>query len=158
MNNISRKTKFNRNFFFTRSESRYDKDKRQLSNHRSYHIGRFFSLIGSAIIVCGLFCKFIFTKDIESKIPIITVCVATFGAAVMLVGIGFLAFAVYKAQIAIVKQSADGGSVNAIPGSSSAGGSQMSNSSNSIDTIPRDPTKTDTVSISVINSIIRGNR
>lgn len=91
----------NRNLFFTRSESYYQKDKRILNSHKSYHIGRFFSLMGSGILAFGLLCKFIFNEEIQDKIPVITVSVSSVGGVVLIIGICFLAVTVYKTQIAI---------------------------------------------------------
>lgn len=92
----------NRNIFFTRSQSYYQKDKRILSSHKSYHVGRFFSLIGSGVIVIGLLCKFIINEEIKDNVPVVTVSVSIVGLIILLVGICFLAVTVYKTQIAIM--------------------------------------------------------
>ena len=101
----------NRNIFFTRSESYYQKDKRILSSHKSYHIGRFFSLIGSGVLVFGLLCKFIFSEETKSETPVITISVSTIGGVILLIGICFLAVSVYKSQKSII--NADKSDTNA---------------------------------------------
>ncbi len=92
-----------RNIFFIRTESTWQRDRKLLSSYPVYHIGRFFSIIGSGVIAFGLLCKFIFAEEAKSTTPIITITVSSVGCGIFAIGVVFLAIAVYKSQMAVLK-------------------------------------------------------
>jgi hypothetical protein len=96
-----------RNIFFIRTESTWQRDQKLLSSHPVYHIGRFFAIIGSGVIAFGLLCKFIFAEEAQSKIPIITITVSSVGCGIFVIGVVFLAMAVYRSQMAVLRQKKD---------------------------------------------------
>jgi hypothetical protein len=92
-----------RNIFFIRTESTWQRDQKLLSSHPVYHVGRFFSIIGSGVIAFGLLCKFIFAEEAKSTIPIITITVSSVGCAIFALGVVFLAIAAYRTQMAVLR-------------------------------------------------------
>lgn len=95
----------NRNIFFIRTQSTWNRDQRLLGSHPVYHIGRFFSLLGSAVMTFGLMCKFLFAEEAKSDVPIITITVFSVGCVIFLSGVGFLAVAAYRSQMARMRHN-----------------------------------------------------
>ena len=88
----------NKNIFLTRPQQQWKQDKRFLRAHIIFHVGKFCLLTGSALLVFGLLCKFIFAEETRNTIPKITVIISSIGCTAFTFGLICVGIAFCKSQ------------------------------------------------------------
>lgn len=91
-------TKLLNKIFLTRPQRQWKQDKRFLRAHIIFHVGKFCLLTGSALLVFGLLCKFIFAEDTRNTIPKITVIISSIGCTTFTIGLICVGIAFCKSQ------------------------------------------------------------
>ena len=97
----------NKNIFLTRPQQQWKQDKRFLRAHIIFHVGKFCLLTGSALLVFGLLCKFIFAEETRNTIPKITVIISSIGCTAFTFGLICVGIAFCKSQKARNEQIND---------------------------------------------------